>query len=232
MIVKRLNAPKSYRIPRKVKRFVLSTMPGPHSRNDSVPLGVVLRDYLGVAETMREVKMALATGKIKVDGRVIKEKKFPVGLMDVLSVADSHYRMLVGKHGLFLKEIPKAESMKKPAKIKRKTAIPGGKIQYTLHDGRNIIAENKYRNGDTLLISVPEQKVIDHFEFKEGYIGYVTAGRKAGAIGSIKQIKITKSFRPNRVIIESPDGDVETIADYIFTIGKNKPCIELGESNE
>ena len=231
MITKRLSAPRSYRIPRKVKKFVVSTMPGPHPRDSSIPLAVVLRDYLGLAETMREVRQILNTGKVGVDGITRKERKFPVGLMDVVSAGDQHFRVLIGKHGLYLKEISATEALKKPARIKRKTAVKGGRIQYTLHDGRNILGGNDYSRSSTLLISITDQKIIAYFEFKEGNIGYVIAGRKVGYLGVIEEIKITKSFMPNRVVLNADGEKIETIADYIFPIGKSKPCIDIGETN-
>jgi ribosomal protein S4E len=38
---------------------------------------------------------------------------------------------------------------------------------------------------------------------------------------------VVKSSRPNRVVI-SGEADFETIADYVFMIGKDQPVIALG----
>lgn len=227
MITKRLASPKLWRIPRKIHKFVVSPDPGPHTKETSIPLAIILRDYLGLADTLREVKKALSTGMVKVDGVVRKNYKFPVGIMDVLEVADKHYRVLVGKNGLYLKEISSQDSLKKLLRIKKKMRVKGGKFQYTFHDGRNLLTTENYTTNSTLLVSIPTVNVMDYYEMKEGYVAYITGGVKRGLIGTIKEIKIVKSFMPNRVVVETPEGDVETIMDYIFVVGKNKPSIEV-----
>ena len=47
---KRSAAPAFWQIARKEKRFVVRTSPGPHPKNYSYPLLVVLRDILGLAQ--------------------------------------------------------------------------------------------------------------------------------------------------------------------------------------
>ncbi len=227
MITKRLAAPKFWKIPRKVRKFVISPDPGPHTKDTSVPLGLVIRDYLGLADTLREVKRALSTGLVKVDGIVRKNYRFPVGIMDVLQVGDEYHRMLIGKHGLYLKEISQQDALRKPLRIKRKMRIKGGRLQYTFHDGRNLVTDEKYSTNSTLLVSLPSINVMDYFEMREGYVAYITGGVKRGVIGTIKEIKIVRSFMPNRIVVETDDGEVETTMDYIFVVGKNKPSIEV-----
>ena len=49
--LKRLNAPKSWPVPRKSNVWVTSPNPGPHSREGCMPLSVVLRGVLKVGDT-------------------------------------------------------------------------------------------------------------------------------------------------------------------------------------
>src|SRR5271169_66843 len=93
---KRSASPAFWQISRKDKRFVVRTSPGPHPKNYSYPLLVVLRDILGLAKTRREALSVLNEGKIKVDGRIVKSEAFPVGLMDVIDLVDvgKSYRMV------------------------------------------------------------------------------------------------------------------------------------------
>ncbi|MBI4896686.1 MAG: 30S ribosomal protein S4e, partial [Candidatus Aenigmarchaeota archaeon] len=91
MILKRMNAPKTWGIERKDKKFIVGVQPGPHSLKESLPLGLVLRDALHVAENMSEAKDLLNMGMIKVNHYVRKSKHFPVGLMDILEIGDMHY---------------------------------------------------------------------------------------------------------------------------------------------
>src|SRR5271169_4579438 len=93
---KRSASPAFWQISRKDKRFVVRTSPGPHPKNYSYPLLVVLRDVLGLARTRREALSVLNSGKISVDGRVVKAEAFPVGLMDVIDLPEvgRSYRMV------------------------------------------------------------------------------------------------------------------------------------------
>ena len=54
--LKRLNAPKSWPVPRKSNVWVTSPNPGPHSLDGCMPLSVVLRDMLKVVDTAAEAK--------------------------------------------------------------------------------------------------------------------------------------------------------------------------------
>ena len=88
--LKRLNMPRSWPLSRKTTTWIVRPLPGGHSLDMGMPLGPILRDVLGVAQTMREVRVILSTGQIKVDGRVVKETRRIVGLMDVLTVGEQN----------------------------------------------------------------------------------------------------------------------------------------------
>ena len=50
--LKRLVAPGSWHIPKKVQKFVMKTAPGPHNAG-ALPMAVLLRDRMGIARTMK-----------------------------------------------------------------------------------------------------------------------------------------------------------------------------------
>jgi len=60
--LKRQLAPTFWDIRRKQGRFVLKASPGPHRKQNSYPLGIILRDVLKVATTMHEVKTIVSAG--------------------------------------------------------------------------------------------------------------------------------------------------------------------------
>src|ERR687897_21140 len=85
--LKRQLAPRFWQVTRKSPRFILNTMPGPHTRKLSYPIGVVLRDLLHVCSSIREVKRSLNKGLITVDGKMIpkvssKKKSYQYCLHD------------------------------------------------------------------------------------------------------------------------------------------------------
>ena len=97
--LKRQVAPRYWQVNRKSSRFILNTMPGPHTRKFSYPIGVVLRDLLHVCDNIREVKRSLNKGLISVDGKMVRHPNFPVGLMDTVEIIPSNelYRFVPSK---------------------------------------------------------------------------------------------------------------------------------------
>ncbi|MEK9697836.1 MAG: 30S ribosomal protein S4e, partial [Candidatus Poseidoniales archaeon] len=68
--LKRLAMPRSWPITRKTDIWVSRPNPGAHSLDLCIPVGVVIRDILQFANTMREVRYILQAGKVSVDGKV------------------------------------------------------------------------------------------------------------------------------------------------------------------
>ncbi len=228
---KRLSAPKTYKIPRKVAKWVVKPSPGPHNK-EAVPLLVVVRDFLGLADTAREARRVIAAGEILVDGVVRRDYKFPVGLFDVISIPklDKSYRMLFDDKGRYVpKEVE--DGNLKLYKIVNKTCVRGGKIQLNLFDGTNILASNEYKTKDSILLKIPEKEIVDHLAFEIGALVMITGGTHAGEIGKLKDYKVVRSSSPNLVTVEGEERDITTIEDYIFVVGKkgsDKPVIDLG----
>ena len=52
-------APRSWSIKRKGIKFILRSQSGPHPLYQSIPLGVLLRDILKIAQNRKEVKRAV-----------------------------------------------------------------------------------------------------------------------------------------------------------------------------
>ena len=228
---KRLSAPKTYKIPRKVAKWVVKPSPGPHNK-EAVPLLVVVRDFLKLADTAREARRIIAAGEILVDGVPRKDYKFPVGLFDVITIPklDQSYRMLFDEKGRYIpKEVEDANL--KLYKITGKTMIRGGKIQLNLFDGTNILASNEFKTKDSVLLEIPEKKIVDHLKFEIGALVMITGGTHAGEIGKLREYKIVRSSAPNLVTVEGEDRYITTIEDYVFVIGKkdsDKPVIDVG----
>ncbi len=228
---KRLSAPKTYKIPRKVKKWIVKPSPGPHDKT-AIPLLVLVRDHLKLADTGREARRIIASGNILVDGIVRKDYKFPVGLFDVVSIPkmDLNYRIVFDERGRYV-PIEVEDHDKKLYRINNKTMIKGGRIQLNLFDGTNILATNEYKTKDSILMKIPEKEIIQHLKFEESALVMVTGGTHAGEIGRLKSYKIVRSSSPNLVTIEIEGREYTTIEDYIFVVGSKedrKPVIDLG----
>ncbi|WP_456368955.1 30S ribosomal protein S4e [Geoglobus sp.] len=228
---KRLSAPRTYKVPRKVKKWIVKPSPGPHDKN-AVPLLVMVRDFLELADTAREARRVIAKGEILVDGIVRKNYKFPVGLFDIISVPkmDLNYRVVFDEKGRYV-PIEVEDYDRKLYRINNKTIVKGGKVQLNLFDGTNILASNEYRTKDSILLRIPEKEILQHLKFEEGALVMVTGGTHAGEIGRLKSYNVVRGSSPNLVTIEIGGREYTTIEQYIFVVGSkddDKPVIDLG----
>lgn len=231
---KRVAAPKSWPISRKTNVWVVKPHPGPHSGSESIPLGVIIRDMLGLATTLREVKKILHDGSILIGGSVRRDYKLPVGLFDVITISkmDKYYRMLLDKKGrLELRSIEGSDA-RKLCKIVNKTVLKGESVQLNLHDGTNLLATSKYETGDSLILSLPDKEIFKHLRFTEGNTAMIIGGKHSGEIGTIGGTRVVHGSASNMVTVKIGEREVETLERYVYVIGEDKPEIMIGEHHE
>jgi small subunit ribosomal protein S4e len=222
--LKRLASPRNWMIKRKETKFTTRPKPGPHSIDSSLPLGIILRDILKFAHTTREAKKLLNNNPVLVDGKRKKDHRLPVGLFDILSFPDiqKKYRLLLDSKGrIALKEINFKESDIKPCKIIKKTILQKNKLQLNLFDGKNILTDKKCKVGDTVVITLPDQKIKEILEVKKDAFIFLIKGRHAGDSGLLQEIK------NNRIVYQKDKQAIETLKDYLFVLGDKKPIIDV-----
>ena len=146
-----------------------------------------------------------------------------------MGIPSKRFRVLINTKGkLYLKQIDEKEAKLKIVRIKRKQMVNGGKVQVTGHDGRNFLFDDpkEIKTGDSLLIELPDQKVIKKISMEENTIVFFYYGAKVGTLGKVKEIKIfRKPFGHTRFIVYE-DLDTreikETIWEYAIPVGKEK----------
>ena len=218
--LKRLAAPKWWPIERKTKRFTVPPR-GPYPKEFSLPLSVLLRDIFKLAETGKEARIIIKKGEVLVDGRKVKDPKFGVGIFDSIEIPSlkKSWRA-IPKNGLSFIEIPENEKRLKVCKIIDKKTLKGNKNQLNLNDGRNILTKEKYSTQDSLLIELPEQKIVEHIKFEKGSTAMVLGGKNAGKISKVKEIE------KNRVWL-GDDKAFEVPKRLLIIVGRDKPMIKL-----
>jgi len=233
--LKRKPAPKFWPIHRKESPWVVKPSSGPHSLQKCLPMTLVLRDMLEVADTRKEAKLILSEGKVQVNGIVRKQDDFPVGLMDVISMpeSDQYYRVVPSHKGLIVSPISKEDSKYKLSRVEDKTTTKAG-VQIALHDGTNMLikvadpknpVEVKYETFDILKINVADGQVTETLKTKEGNTAVITGGKNIGVKGKIVEIEKTqdKKRRQALVVIEDLQGArYQTILNFIFSIASNE----------
>lgn len=220
--MKRIASPKAIPVTdRKARKWMIKHAPGPHPAKSSIPLAVLVRDILKLATTVREVRMVLAGRMLQVDGRPRTDEKFPVGLMDVVSMpkAGKHFRIVVDSKGRLVPlEIGKDDASVKLLKVVKKHTIPGGKLSYTTHDGRSMLGDNHVKVGDSVLVSIPGAKMKSHLKREKGSRCLITEGKHAGTVVKLKEIIERRGGKPNEALVQGKSDEFITVAKYLFVI--------------
>lgn len=214
----------------------ISTPRGPHKKNESYALTYIIRDMMKFADNSREVNKILREGNVFVNGMMVKDGNFGIGLMDVISFLkiDRHYRVIpstIKSKNLLLKEISKEEAKFKLANVIGKSIIKDNKIQISTDDGytflinKDVAEEKMINTKDTIVfdISTKNRTIREILKFREGAIALITKGKNKGKEGKI--VNITKGTK--NISSLTKVGDIETLTDYVLVIGKETPLIEV-----
>ena len=241
--LKRKPAPAFWPIHRKELPWIVKPSSGSHSLEKCLPLTLVLRDMLGIAQTRKECRIIVSQGKIIVNGKVYKKDDVPVGLMDVVAIPESnkYYRVMPSHKGLYVAPISKEESNVSLLRVENKSTVHNG-IQIALHDGSIMLikvadpknpTEVTYETFDIIKVTYPEKQVIETLKTKEGNLAIITGGKNIGKQGKIVEIEKTqaKKRRQALVVIEDSQGTrYQTVMDFIFSIGETSPMINTLEA--
>ncbi len=225
---KRLMVPRVVKIPRKTFFWAPTPSAGRYGKDQSITILSAIRDYLRISDKERECTRILVNGLVKVDGKVVKDRRFAIGFMDVLEISGKFYRVLYNDQGALV-ILPEAaeRSDLKPLKIKNKTIAPGNKIQLGFHDGRVLITDNKdYRVGDVLISKMPEMEVQNVIKFQPGSKAFITGGSHVGTVATISKIEVKSSSSSNLVHFEE---GFSTIKDHVFVIGNQRYTFNLNQ---
>lgn len=186
--LKRHAIPKSWPMQRKGTAFVVKPNSG---LSDSLPVLIILRDLLKVAQNRKEAKKMIHLKNILLNGREIRDEKEGVVLFDIITLVPSkkNYKLTVLKNEkLNVEEIKENEAGLKIAKIVNKKILKGKKTQLNLSDGRNFISNIKCKVNDSVLINLKGKKIEKCLPLEEKSEVIVFAGKHSGEKGKIENI--------------------------------------------
>ncbi len=229
MYTSRFNINKYMPLAKKTHKYAISVGPGPHAKEDSLPLGVLIRDSMKYADSYKEVRKVLRNRNVLVDGKVRKDVQYPIGFMDVISIPklNKTFRTVFDEKGhLAVIEATKGKETKKLVKIKKKTTIKGGKYQITFNDGKNIIVsekdQKKYVVGDTLEIDFTQKnKVEGIYKLEEKAKAVILKGKHAGQVGEIEKIISSNDLNPPKVSIKLDKSSIIIPKENVFVLPKD-----------
>lgn len=215
----RLNMPKSWPVPKKINKWIIRPNPGPHQLDRSIPITIILKYILNYAKTTNEVGKILNNKEILVDKKIIKDKKYSLGLFDVLEIPriNEQFVVLLNKKNKFiLYPIKKEDSLLKPCKIIKKTILKGKKLQLNLYDSKNIIIDkDDYKVGDTILLNLNSKKIESQLKLEKNSTLYLTGGKHIGNIGTLDKIE------NDTITFSLGDKKIKTSKRYAFVIPKD-----------
>jgi len=232
--LKRIRTPKSWMLDKLTGVYAPRPRQGPHKLRECLPLQLVLRNRLKYALTGRECDIILndKDNAVKIDNKVRRDKKYPIGLMDVLSIPKTgdNYRVLYDVKGRFtLVKLKEKEAAFKLCKVKRRV-MGQNKIPYLVtHDARCLrFPDPEISAFDTVKYNVISGKVEDVLKLDVGKTVLVTGGANRGRVGIIaNRTRLQGAF--DMIAVKDKHGNsFNTRIDNCFVIGdKDKAAITL-----
>jgi small subunit ribosomal protein S4e len=193
--MKRVAAPKRWFLGKLNGLYATRPSPGPHKLRECIPLNVLLQQRLKYALSRDEARKIVKDkeGLIKVDGKIRRDPRFPLGIMDVVTIekTNEHFRILLDVKGRFQPHRVKAEEAQfKLCKVVKKF-IGKSKIPYiTTHDGRTLRFPNPdIQKNDSVKLNLSTGKIDAVVKFVNGATVMLTGGNNIGRIGVLQSIE-------------------------------------------
>ena len=178
---KRSTVSKKVPIPRKGTAYVARPL---SHLDDSITVLAAVRDMLKLARTTREVKYLIHNKLLKINGREVKDYRESLKLFNILE-AGKNYVLSLTLHGRF--SLHETKEKNRLCKVINKKLLSGKKIQLNLHDGSNILSEDKIQTNDSVYLD-SAGKISKHVSFEKGKPCFVISGKYIGRNGSIKSV--------------------------------------------
>ncbi|MCL5112248.1 MAG: S4 domain-containing protein [Candidatus Marsarchaeota archaeon] len=216
--LKSIAAPKYFAVHRKEFDYVRKPNAGRHSAERSVALSYALKQ-IGHVSTTADADRAIKRGSIEVNGRVVREPKYPVGLSDVISVGPDKVSKRLGINNLgkmvFDEVSEKDDIAANTYKVVGKYKAGAGRLILRLHDGRNVEADA--RTNDSVVLK--GGKVAKVLKLEKGARCFVIDGVHVGAYGTVSQLNKGDRKRDASVVINPESGEqFETLVKNIMIV--------------
>lgn len=218
--VKRLAVSTYPRIARKTATYLIRQHPGRHDRANSIALLAMLRDKLGLASRAKEARGMINEGKIEVNGRVIRDERYPIGFGDILTLKPTgeSYSVGVGKNGAI--KIDKIEGKAKEGRMLKvidKYVARGNRQMLRLLDGSTVESAKGIAVNDSVMVS--KGKIEKTIKFETGARCLVIKGTHASESGTIAEIVKGSALRDATVRVDGAYGRFETTVENVMVVG-------------
>lgn len=211
--IKRLNAPKYFSVHRKEHAYVIKQNPGRHTLQKSIALTLVL-DKLELAANRSESAKIIKSSLVSVNGKVVKDPKFPVGLNDIVQIGPDKYMLSVNERGQILIEKGRIGQV---YKVVGKYKYKDNSTMVRLHDGSIRKSTNDVKVNDS--VSVSENKISKVIKLDKGSKCQIIDGVHVGKAGKITDIREGNIHKQKSVVVEQMNGEsFETLVKNIIIV--------------
>jgi small subunit ribosomal protein S4e len=195
------------------------------------------RHHLKIALNGREANIIIQDKEagVKIDNRLRRDIKFPVGIMDVITLTKTgeSYRLLYDVKGRFTLVKQKSDEAKtKLLKIRRRVVGPNKEPYVVTHDSRTIRFPNpEISEGDTVKFDLEKNTIVEFYKNEPGHLAYITAGNNVGRVGQILHVE---KHLGSYDIVHLKDNNGKTFAtraSNLFIIGNKKSSVTLPEGD-
>jgi small subunit ribosomal protein S4e len=169
-------------IPRKGTTYIARA--NSHNSN-AVPVVIAVRDMLKLARTSKEVKHMIKEKQLMINGKDVKDIHDSIKLLNVFK-ADKPYILSLTKTGRFT--FIDHKEKQRPCKVVNKKILKGNKAQLNLHDGTNILSEDKVNTQDTIFLD-SQGKLAKHVPLEKGANVFILEGKYSGHEGKVESIE-------------------------------------------
>jgi len=229
--MKRMWAPSSWCLDKLSGVYATRPSPGPHKLRECIPMSVLLRNRLKYALSGQEVTKICKdkSGNIKVDNKVRRDPRFPLGTMDVVSIPKTgeNFRILYDIKGRFQPvRIEPKEAGFKLCRVVRKV-LGKNKIPYIVtHDGRTIrFPHPDIKKNDSIKLNLETGEIDSVVKFENGCLVFVTGGNNVGRVGTLMHLEKHPGSYEIVHIRDSEGNAFATRLSNIFTIGQGKKSL-------
>lgn len=233
--LKRLAVPTQWNLDKRSGKYAVRPLPGPHSKELSIPLKYVLARFLKIANTAKEIEYIASSKMISINGRDVDSIKFPVGIFDVITIkkTNQHFRIYLGANKKFkIHKITSEESQFRISKVVSKHTYEGVPLTHTM-DGFNFkFSDPAIKIDDTVKIDLKTNKIVSSITLEVGKLAYVFAGPQSGRIGTVTKIDVAVDLKKT-VFMQDKLGKIfQSSSIKIMTIGtEQSPIIRLEETD-
>lgn len=215
--IKRIAASGYAGVSRKEEPYLIKPNAGRYRLSRSVALLVALREKLGIVSTGKEARRIIKLGHIEVNGRVIKDGRYPLGLNDVLSVKQTgkSYVIHANRNGVVTLEEPK-DPGERILKVINKYTTKGNKQMIRLYDG-SVAANSDARPNDSVVLK--GGKIEKVLRLETGANCLVIEGTHTSQTGKLMELRKGSATTNATVKIGSNGEAFETLLENIMVVG-------------